>query len=225
MLLLDEILKELKKAIRISEHDFIAYKVFRETGSSFKTLIATILSQNTRENNAFKAYEQLEKSIGLDPPKIIEAPLDKIAETIKPAGLYKLKAKAIKEVAKKFPREEDLTQLLESKDPGRIREALMNIPGVGLKTVDVLLVNYGYPVIPLDTHIQRVARRLGIADKGDNYLDIQQKLMTKASPENFLELHLYLIKLGRLYCHANKPACSKCPVNTYCKYFKKTSNF
>lgn len=89
--------------------------------------------------------------------------------------------------------------------------------GVGPKTADVvLLFSANKPTIPVDTHVNRVSKRLGLAPAKGDYEDIRLSLQSIFNPEDYLSVHLLLITLGRKYCKARRPLCQKCPVNKYC---------
>ncbi|MCD6368596.1 MAG: endonuclease III [Thermoproteales archaeon] len=214
---LDQVLTRLKESMNIDEEDFIARKIYLETRDPFKTLVAAILSQNTRESNAFKAYERLEKMVGVDPEKIYEAEYSILEEAIRPAGLSLMKSRAIKFLAWRARKKGWFENLMSSNNIEDIRKKLTSVPGIGIKTADVLLVNLGFPVVPIDTHVRRVIRRLGIVDDGEkNYIRMQKKILENISLDNCLDLHFYLIKLGRTYCRDSKPLCDRCPLNDLC---------
>lgn len=211
-----EIIRRLEGSLSIGKGEFIAYDVARETGDPFKILVATILSQNTSEANAYRAYDELKSRIGLEVHSIYRASLSELEESIRKAGLWKSKARAIKELAnliiERFNGEPNGLLKLTVDE---LRDMLLSIPGIGVKTIDVLLVNMGYGVIPLDTHILRVSRRLGLTE-ARRYDDVQRDLHKLIPPKLRLKAHLLLIKLGRTYCRARKPLCSVCVLNDIC---------
>lgn len=93
----------------------------------------------------------------------------------------------------------------------------MELPGVGPKTADVvLLFSENQPTIPVDTHVNRVSKRLGLAPADGGYEEARLSLQSLFEPKDYLAVHLLLIALGRKYCKARKPRCPNCPVNTYC---------
>lgn len=214
----DFIIKKLDETLKVNPDEFAALKAALER-DTFKVLVATILSQNTTERNTFKALERLEK-IGIKPERLATLTKDELEKIIAPAGLQSQKAEAILQVAK-LVRDKyggDLSRLLKE-DEQRIREELHSVRGIGEKTIDVLLANHGFPVIPIDTHVRRVAQRLGLTDS-TKYEDIRGDLHRVFRPEVRLQAHLLLIKLGREICKARKPACEKCPLKSVCKYYK-----
>lgn len=97
------------------------------------------------------------------------------------------------------------------------RKALMELPGVGPKTADVvLLFSANQPTIPVDTHVNRVSKRLGLAPAKGSYEEVRLSLQSLFEPKDYLAVHLLLIAHGRTYCKAIKPRCANCPVNAYC---------
>lgn len=93
----------------------------------------------------------------------------------------------------------------------------MEMPGVGPKTADVvLLFSEGKPTIPVDTHVNRVSRRLGLAPCEGGYEDVRLSLQSLFQPKDYLSVHLLLISHGRKTCKARNPHCNVCPINAYC---------
>ena len=212
-----KIVDKIREKIKIKEEDFVVWKVAKETNDPFKILIATLLSQNTTDKNALKAFWRLEEEIGVEPEKLAFASIKKIGKAIKIAGLHRIKAEAIKELSQIILKEYqgDLWRLLKSENS---REKLLSLPRVGNKTADVLLLMLiGRNVIPVDTHIRRIALRLGVSNQ-NSYTSIQRGLMKFFKDENMLELHLCLIALGKTYCKPRKPKCNECPLADICKY-------
>ncbi|ABL77551.1 endonuclease III domain-containing protein [Thermofilum pendens] len=215
----DEILARLKGAFSLGRGEFVALDVARR-GDFFGVLVATIISQNTNENNTLKAFASLEERVGVECEKIRKAGLSELAEAIRPAGLQEQKAKAIKQVASLLYEKYgcDIGKLLSRGVEEVIRE-LKQIEGIGDKTIDVLLANYGYPVLPIDTHVRRVSVRLGLARPG-SYRAMQKSLHGFFREEARLDAHLYLIKLGRTLCRAKNPLCDECPLSDLCCYYR-----
>ena len=189
----------------------------------FKTLVRTILSQNTNWKNEDTAFTRLEKMIGITPTAISTASIDEITEAIKPAGMYNLRSKTLKRVAtdvlEKF--DDDLTSTV-LKPYAEAREALMSLPGVGPKTADVvLLFNAGKQIIPVDRHIKRITKRLKLVPKNASYDEIRL-ILEKATPyENYLDAHIKLIQFGRDTCRAKNPKCNECTLNDLCSYLQQ----
>jgi len=206
----------------IDKSKFIAQVVRGK--SLFEFLVAVMLSQNTSDVNAIKAYERLKKKLSgeITPKKILDTDLEELVEAIKPAGMYRQRALRIKELAEIFSKPGFVDELLETisnDDVENARRILMGLPGIGAKTADVvLLVYFGKPTFPVDTHITRITKRLGYLDR-TSYEDIRRFWMKILKPEDYLEAHLLLITHGRLTCKARNPGCSDCVLKRYCKYY------
>ena len=181
----------------------------------FGVLVAIILSQNTSDKNSIRALKRLKEEIGVEPKSIARAPLDRIMEVIRVAGMYRQKAKTIKRLAELVLNGLDLDQILRmSLEEARAR--LLKIKGLGKKTVDVFLAIYGKRIMGVDTHARRIAKRWGIVDR-DSYDDVQRVFVELFNfVENYDELHKMLILLGRKYCTARKPKCDECPIGDIC---------
>jgi endonuclease-3 len=193
-------------------------KLFKPKSDPFETLIVTIISQNTADTNTERAFENLSKQFEITPQTLTTAETSKIEACLHVGGLYKNKAKTIKNVSKivleKFGG--SLNPIL-SLPLSEARKALMELPGIGPKTADVvLLFSANQPTIPVDTHVNRVAKRLGFAPANGDYEEVRLSLQKLFEPKDYLSVHLLLIALGRKYCKAGRPHCSECPVKIYC---------
>jgi len=206
---------------RIDTSSFIATRV-RDKGL-FEFIVAVMLSQNTSDRNAIRAYENLRRLVGgrIEPGRVLKRSLEEVMEAIRPAGMYRQRAKRIMELARLFSNRgfvEKLVSDLESMDVEEARKLLTSLPGVGVKTADVVLLMYfGKPTFPVDTHITRITRRLGVLDRY-GYEDIRRYWMQMVEPKDYLELHLLLITHGRRICRARNPLCSKCLLNNICSH-------
>jgi len=137
---------------------------------------------------------------------------------IRSAGLYTSKAPRIKEVSRIIKEEHGgrLAPILNL-PYAEAKAKLMEMPGVGPKTADILLAFVAKnPVIPVDTHIARVTKRLGIAPANANYEKTRTSLEALIPPKDRVKLHLSVIAFGREICRAPRPRCSHCPVNDWC---------
>ncbi len=193
----------------------------KRTGSSkkpFRTLIRTVLSQVTADRNTNRAFRSLSERFPITPEALAKADLEEIEEAIRVAGLYRNKSRVIKNLCRIVIEEFDGSlDFVYSLPLEEARNKLMNLPGVGAKTADVvLLFSAGRPVIPIDTHVKRVSGRLGLAPSGGIYEEIREALQSLYPSRNYLPVHLLLISLGRKYCKARKPLCKPCPVKTLC---------
>jgi endonuclease-3 len=184
----------------------------------FETLIVTIISQNTADRNTARAFENLSKRFEITPEVLANAETSQIEECLRVGGLYKNKAKTIQQVSRiileKF---HGSLQPILSMPIDEARSALMQLPGIGPKTADVvLLFSAKQPTIPVDTHVYRVSKRLGFAPAKGSYEDVRQSLQALYEPGDYLAVHVLLIAHGRRFCRARHPLCDECPVNMYC---------
>jgi endonuclease-3 len=189
-----------------------------KTESPFATLIHTILSQNTNDRNSEAAMKKLRNRYSITPSVLANANENELMTCIRSAGLYTIKAPRIKEISRIVQNEYGgrLAPILRL-PYNRAKEKLMTLPGVGPKTADILMAFVAkHHVIPVDTHVARVTKRLGIAPMNANYETIRTSLETLIRPENRVRLHLSMIEFGRAVCKAPKPNCSTCPVNKWC---------
>jgi endonuclease-3 len=213
------ILSRLREKYNINPNDYASLKIYFETKDPFKVLVATILSQNTTDRAALKAYEELENKIGVSAFNLYKSSESQVRDAIRVAGLNKNKARYIKELSKIIVEQfnGDLSKILD-KEPEIARKILTSLPGVGEKTADVVLLTCkGYEFFPVDTHIKRIAIRLGIVNKEAKYSEISNKLKQMFRLNLHLG-HLLLIEHGRKTCKANKPLCNSCVIRYCCEY-------
>jgi endonuclease III len=184
----------------------------------FETLVVTIISQNTADHNTARAFETLSKCLEISPEALANAATTQIEEAIKVAGLFKSKAQAIKQASKIIlEKYHGKLRPILSLPLDEARKTLMQFPGVGPKTADVvLLFSANKPTIPVDTHVNRVAKRLGFAPENGNYETVRKSLQALFVPSDYLKVHLLFIAHGRKTCKAPHPFCNLCPVNALC---------
>ncbi|MEM2117943.1 MAG: endonuclease III [Candidatus Bathyarchaeia archaeon] len=207
-----------EKILKLLQKTFAMPKWATAKKEPFETLIATIISQNTADRNTTKAFENLSKQFEITPEVLANAKISQIEECLKVAGLYKNKAKTIKKVSRiileKF---HGTLKPILSMPFEEARKALLQLPGVGPKTADVILLFCSEKsTIPVDTHVNRVSKRLGLAPNNGNYEDVRESLLPLYKPEDYLAVHVLLIALGRKYCKARNPLCKQCPLNLLC---------
>ena len=209
---------QAEKILEVLRKTFTLPKRVTSNRDSFETLIVTIISQNTANRNTAKAFGKLSKRFKITPEVLANAEINQIEECLKVAGLYRNKAKTIKQISKiildKF--RGDLKPIL-SLPFEEARKTLLQLPGVGPKTADVVLLFCAQKsTIPVDTHVNRVSKRLGLAPMEGDYETVRESLQALYNPKDYLMLHILLILLGRNYCKAKNPLCSQCSVNTLC---------
>lgn len=187
----------------------------------FKKLVITILSQNTSNANTIRAYRGLAAKFEVKPEVLASADIGQLKEAIRGGGLYNVKAKRLKDVSKavleKFSG--DIASVLAlPKEEAKAK--LMELPGIGNKTADVLLTSeHSYrKVLPIDTHFDRIAKRLGIAELNANYDDVQKAYM-QFLPEAYRERASGLLwLLAKSTCRAQNPKCGECPLTEMCEH-------
>lgn len=185
-------------------------------------LVMTILSQNTSDTNSLRAFGNLKKAFA-DYELLLSSSTEDVAESIRAGGLAEIKAKRIKETLLKIKTDNGAIDLGFLGEMGKdaAMQYLLSLPGVGPKTASVvLLFAYGLPFLPVDTHVYRVSRRLGLVAE-DISLEKSQTILEKIVPvEKYLSLHLNLIKHGRLICRARGPRHEECALRSYCDCFQ-----
>lgn len=181
-------------------------------------LVRTILSQNTSDKNSVPAFWALKKRFG-SWERVLEAPAVSIAATIKHAGLANIKSARIIGVLRQIKKREGKISLARLKGMS-VEDGLKylkSLEGVGPKTAAcVLLFSFGKSVMPVDTHIFRVAKRLGLI-AADIDIEEAHKILTSAIPKDLIyELHLGIISHGRQTCRASGPKCGSCVLYGMC---------
>jgi len=214
--LAEEILRRLREEFKTSAKLLIS-KIMGKYREPFHLLIGTILSQNTNDKNSIRAFTNLASKFELRPEVLASANISEIEEAIKIGGLYRNKARKIVDLSKIIVNEYNgrFEELLKG-DLNEVRERLLKLPGIGPKTADIVLLFYlKKPVIPIDTHIKRVSKRLKLTSKS-GYEDIRRALQSIFRESDYLDVHFLLILLGREYCKARNPLCDKCPLSDLC---------
>jgi len=188
-------------------------------------LIATILSQNTSDLNSHRAFRNLKERFPAW-EEAQKASQEEIAEAIKIGGLFNEKARRIKALLEEIHQQEgglDLSFLVKM-DSDRAQKYLLQFKGVGPKTAAcVLLFSLGRSSMPVDTHILRVSKRIGLVPQSANALQAQAVLEGITPPRLVYPLHLSLIEHGRRACKARLPLCTRCILRVECDYPEKTN--
>ncbi len=201
---IDEVIRILRE--NIPEHPY-------KSKEPFEVLIATIISQRTKDEVTYTVANKLLKKYPY-PRDLKKAPVEKIAELIYPSGFYMQKAEKIKEVAR----------IIDEKYHGKVPdtlEELLDLPGVGRKTANIVLSRcFGKYAIAVDTHVHRIANRLGwIHTK--NAKQSEEELMKILPKKYWREINTLFVMFGRTICKPVKPRCDLCPIKNYCAYYKK----
>jgi len=206
------------KILQILKGKFAPLELVGSKREPFQTLIRTVLSQATNDRNRHRAYKNLSERYEINPKALAMADVKEIEKAIQVGGLYRNKSRKIKELSKAvLERFNGSLDFVYSDPLERARSKLKSIPGVGPKTADVvLLFSAKKPTVPIDTHVNRVSKRLGLAPLQSGYEAVRNSLESFYAPEDYLPIHLLLISLGRTYCRARSPLHKPCPVNSLC---------
>lgn len=182
------------------------------------TLILTILSQATSDLNSARAFDTL-KARFRSWKEVLEAPVEQIEAAIASGGLARQKAPRIQALLAHLAGRGRLSlDFMADWDNQRVFDYLTAIPGVGPKTAAcVLFFGLGRPALPVDTHVHRLAGRLGLAPAKWPASKVQRHLEAIVPREVQGELHLRLIDLGRAFCRPRNPGCGSCPVRNHCR--------
>jgi endonuclease-3 len=192
-------------------------------GDPLEVLIKTVLSQNTNDRNRDLAFERLKESFS-HWEALLEASEEELSECLRPAGLNRQKARWIKGILEKIKEKFGKLDLSGLGEMGK-EEALswlLNIKGIGMKTAHcVLAFGFGQDVFPVDTHILRISKRLGLLPP---QVDLQKahEVLSKLVPKGIgRELHVLLIRYGQKVCKARNPLCQHCLFPEECLYHRK----
>ncbi len=200
------------KVYQLLEKEYPDAKCSLDYKTPFQLLVSTILSAQATDKSVNNVTENLYK-LYPDVDSFLTLTQEEIENKIKKIGLYKNKSKNIynmcRELRDKF-----------NKEVPKTMEELMSLSGVGRKTASVVLVEaFKIPAFPVDTHVFRVSKRLGLA-KGSTADKVSDEMMKKLSKKKWHLMHHLLITHGREICVAQNPKCEICCLNDVCKYFK-----
>ena len=208
-------------------------------------LVLTILSQNSADVNAERAFESLRRvypsagpaerhipgggwgGAGLSeapPPDwmaVESAPLPELVDAIRPGGLAPQKAPRIQAALRTIreARGDHALEFLGEMAPLEARDWLTRIDGIGKKTASVLLLFcFGMPLMPVDRHVERVSHRIGLIPPRATADQAHDLYLALLAPDQMYEAHVNLIRHGRIVCHARRPECDRCPVRPRCRF-------
>ncbi|MGQ0672004.1 MAG: endonuclease III [Hyphomicrobium sp.] len=182
--------------------------------NAFTLLVAVVLSAQATDAGVNKATRALFRAADT-PEMMLALGEERIREHIRTIGLYRNKAKNVLKLSERLVAE-------HGGEVPRNRAALEALPGVGRKTANVVLnVAFGEPTMAVDTHVFRVANRIGLT-RGTTPLAVEEDLLRLISPEHALHAHHWLILHGRYLCKARKPECPRCPIQSHCRFEPKT---
>jgi endonuclease III len=227
-----KIQQKIRKILSLLNKAYGAVPPFKKT-NPVDELVRTILSQNTNDKNSLKAYAVLKINFK-SWDELLKTPMRKIARLIRHAGLANIKAARIKGVLVEIRAREGMRRGKKGGKGGislshlgkmstdDAHEYLRSLKGVGPKTAScVLLFSFGKPVMPVDTHIFRVTKRLGLIYKGLTIEAAHKRLSAIVPKDLIYRFHLSIIEHGRKTCKAQNPGCGVCCVYGLCRFEKK----
>jgi endonuclease-3 len=214
-------------------------------------LVLVILTQNTADINAEKAFDALRRAYPSDaalvaatpheleayrpgwggagwaklpPPDwmlVEQAPIEELIDVIRPAGLGNQKGPRIQASLARIREErgDHSLEFLGAMTPRAARDWLTSIDGIGVKTASVvLMMSFGMPLMPVDRHVERVSRRIGLMPANVTVVEAHDRYLALLEPEQCYPLHVGLITHGRALCEARSPKCDACPIAPRCRY-------
>ncbi|MGR6544480.1 endonuclease III [Paenibacillus tundrae] len=182
--------------------------------NAFELTVAVLLSAQCTDETVNKVTADLFRKY-TSPADYLAVPLEELEQDIRRIGLYRNKAKHI----------QNMCRILIEQYGGDVpqeHDQLVTLPGVGRKTANVVVSNaFGVPAIAVDTHVERVSKRLGLAGWDDSVLEVEKKLMKRVPRDEWTLTHHRIIFFGRYHCKAQNPACHICPLLDICREGKK----
>jgi endonuclease-3 len=214
-----------KKALTVHERliDYYGYPEWRNPLPAVDELVSTILSQNTNDVNRDVAFDALtEKFTSWE--AMMRAKEEEVIEAIRPAGLANQKGPRIQNVLRQITEMRGALDLdfLKEYTPEEATKWLVQFKGVGPKTAAIVLqFSLGMPAFPVDTHVYRITRRLGLRPEKMSADKTHPHMESLLPPETYYPAHLNIIRFGREVCHARSPQCPVCPLNDLCNYYSE----
>ncbi len=207
----------INKVIKLLEQEY-GFCQWQVESDPIDALIGTILSQNTSDANSGRAFASLKASFD-NWEAVASAPVEDIARAIKSGGLSQIKAIRIKQVLEQVKKDQGRINLnsLKSRTMAEAEDYLVRLPGVGRKTARcVLLFSLGKPSLPVDTHIFRVATRLGLIHSKVSVDKAHSLLQDQVPASKVYQFHVHMIEHGRRICRARQPRCDMCVLSSIC---------
>lgn len=196
-------------------------RTLRPSCAPVDELIQTILSQNTSDSNSGRAFRAL-KALYPTWEEVIDAPVAELYAVIRPAGLGNVKAPRIQAVLREILQRRGALNLdlLAELPLDAAKRWLTSLHGIGPKTAAcVLLFALGRPALPVDTHVHRVAQRLGLIGPGVTAEQAHELLEQALPAAQIYAFHVDMIQHGRRICHARRPECGRCPLRDLCEFY------
>ena len=202
--------------IEILEQQYPDAKCELNYRNAFELTVAVVLSAQTTDIAVNKVTKELFKKYDT-PSKLANASLEDVESTIKQIGLYHNKTLNIIELSKQ------LIDDFNGEVPNTMNE-LISLKGVGKKTANVILAEcFNIPALAVDTHVERVSKRLGLVNKKATVEEVERALKKKIPIDLWIKSHLLLLFFGRYQCQARKPLCENCKFISICKQNKKST--
>ena len=217
------IFPERVQATHTALNQYYGERHWRKLRDPLGELILTILSQNTSDVNSGRAYQEL-RSVFPHWHAVLEAPTEELYAVIKSAGLGNIKAPRIQNTLRSIleRRGEFSLDFLAALPLEDARAWLTSLDGIGPKTAAcVLMFALGMPALPVDTHVHRVSLRLGLIGSRVSAEKAHQLLEKALQPEQVYSFHMNMIQHGRKLCHAQRPACERCPLSVECRWWQE----
>jgi len=203
------------RAVRERLAEVYGVPVLPPHGDGLGELVLTVLSQSTNDRNRDVAFLRLRERLP-SWEAVRDAPVEAVESAIQPGGLHVQKSRRIQEILRAVGEPLDLGWMREA-PVEQARAALCALPGVGRKTAAcVLLFAFGRRDVPVDTHVSRVATRLGLLRPGAGFPELHDAMLALTPPGAELELHVNLLRHGRRTCVAGRPRCSACALRRRC---------
>ncbi len=206
---------QLIDAIEKITKDFYGEGLPTKFVSPFAMLVATVISQRTRDETTVEVASRL-LEIAPDPLSLLDLPEEDLIRILRPAGFYRQKAKKLKEIAR----------ILLEKYGGRVPDEeaeLLSLPGVGRKTASVVLAYaFSKPAIAVDTHVHRIFNRLGLVKTKTP--ERTEEALKKILPEKlWIPLNHSFVSFGKRVCRPVSPRCEECPLKEFCDFYRNRS--
>ncbi len=203
---LEKLVEIMEKTAKERNAPVFTLKSFLKT--PFQHLVFTVLSSRTKDEVTAEVCKRLFSKVDT-PEKLAEMPVEEIEELIRGVGFYRVKAKRLKELAREIVK---LGKIPDSFDE------LVRLPGVGRKTANVVLASaFKKPAIGVDTHVHRIANRLGLVST-NSVEETEEKLKELFPEEMWVRVNRAMVGFGQTVCKPQKPQCDVCPLKEMCKY-------
>lgn len=183
----------------------------------FEVVVGAVLTQNTAWRNVEKAIDNLKKNAALDPWKMIQMSEEELAQLIKPAGFWRIKAKRLKKLLEKLS---EYNFDLEAIKNDLTREELLKVNGIGPETADsILLYALDRPYFVVDNYTKRILNRVGLLNEKASYIEIQRMFHTVIEDVQVMkEYHALIVEHAKRVCKKNDPKCGSCVLKVICQY-------